>query len=86
MNKQEKYSFVGYWFMRYLSEYIPVIKNQSHNTLTSYRDYYMQYLPFVAKRTGKHADKLFDYGSHCREDQCFFESYRDRQGLYYSNP
>lgn len=58
MNKQEKYSFVGYWFMRYLSEYIPVIKNQSHNTLTSYRDYYMQYLPFVAKRTGKHADKL----------------------------
>ena len=44
--------------MRYLSEYIPVIKNQSHNTLTSYRDYYMQYLPFVAKRTGKHADKL----------------------------
>ena len=85
MNKQEKYSFVGYWFMRYLSEYIPVIKNQSHNTLTSYRDYYMQYLPFVAKRTGKHADKLL-ITDLTVEDQCFFESYRDRQGLYYSNP
>lgn len=44
--------------MKYLSEYILVIKNQSHNTLTSYRDYYKQYLPFIAKRTGKHADKL----------------------------
>ena len=44
--------------MRYLSEYIPVIRNQSHNTLTSYRDCYKQYLPFIAKRTGKHADKL----------------------------
>lgn len=58
MNKQEKYSFVSYWLMRYLSEYIPVIKNQSHNTLTSYRDCYKQYLPFIAKRIGKHADKL----------------------------
>ena len=44
--------------MRYLSEYISVIKNQSHNTLTSYRDCYKQYLSFIAKRTGKHADIL----------------------------
>lgn len=58
MNRQEKYSFVSYWLMRYLSEYIPVIKNQSHNTLTSYRDCYKQHLPFIAKRTSKHADKL----------------------------
>lgn len=58
MNRQEKNSFVSYWLMRYLSEYIPIIKNQSHNTLTSYRDCYKQYLPFIARRTGKHADEL----------------------------
>lgn len=59
MNKQEKYLFVSYWLMRYFSEYISAIKNQSHNTLASYRDCYKQYLPFIAKRTGKHVDELF---------------------------
>jgi site-specific recombinase XerD len=58
MNKLEKTSFVSYWLMRYLSEYMPTIKNLSHNTLSSYRDCYKQYLPFIAKKAGKHADKL----------------------------
>lgn len=58
MNKLEKTSFVSYWLMRYLSEYMPTIKNLSHNTLTSYRDCYKQYLPFIAKKAAKHADEL----------------------------
>lgn len=44
--------------MRYLSEYMPTIKNLSHNTLTSYCDCYKQYLPFIAKKASKHADEL----------------------------
>lgn len=44
--------------MRYLSEYMPTIKSMSHNTLASYRDCYKQYLPFMAKKAGKHADEL----------------------------
>jgi len=44
--------------MRYLSEYMPAIKNLSHNTLASYRDCYKQYLPFIAKKADKHADEL----------------------------
>lgn len=58
MNKLEKTLFVSYWLMRYLSEYMPTIKNLSHNTLISYRDCYKQYLPFIAKKAGKHADEL----------------------------
>ncbi len=48
--KQSYKELVGYWLRRYLTEYLPVVRNMSRNTIVSYRDALRQLLEYV---TGK---------------------------------
>ncbi|MDD3077408.1 MAG: integrase [Bacteroidia bacterium] len=49
MKKTDK-EWVGYWLKRYLQEYMPVIRNLSRNTITSYRDALHQLLVYIATK------------------------------------
>ena len=41
---------MGYWLRRYLTEYMPVVRNMSRNTIASYRDALRQLLEYVADK------------------------------------
>lgn len=45
--KQSDKELIGYWLRRYLAEYLPVVRNLSRNTITSYRDALRQLLEYV---------------------------------------
>lgn len=49
MKKTDK-EWVGYWLKRYLQVYMPVIRNLSRNTITSYRDALHQLLVYIATK------------------------------------
>lgn len=49
MKKTDK-EWVGYWLKRYFQEYMPVIRNLSRNTITSYRDALHQLLVYAATK------------------------------------
>lgn len=40
---------VGYWLRRFLTDYLPVIRNMSRNTVTSYRDSLRQLLEYLSQ-------------------------------------
>lgn len=48
--KQSYKELVGYWLRRYLTEYLPVVRNMSRNTIASYRDALRQLLEYVADK------------------------------------
>ena len=49
MKKTDK-EWVGYWLKRYLQEYMPITRNLSRNTITSYRDAFHQLLEYAATK------------------------------------
>lgn len=49
MKKTDK-EWMGYWLKRYLQEYMPVIRNLSRNTITSYRDALHQLLVYATTK------------------------------------
>jgi integrase/recombinase XerD len=49
--------WVGYWLKRYLQEYMPIIRNYSRNTITSYRDAIHQLMEYIILK-GKSLDTL----------------------------
>jgi len=49
MKKTDK-EWVGYWLKHYFQEYMPVIRNLSRNTITSYRDAFHQLLVYAATK------------------------------------
>ena len=55
--KQSDKELIGYWLRRYLTEYLPVVRNLSRNTITSYRDALRQLLEYVTEN-GLSPDKL----------------------------
>lgn len=48
--KQADKELVGYWLRRYLTEYLPVVRNMSRNTIASYRDALRQLLEYVVDK------------------------------------
>ena len=78
MKKTDK-EWVGYWLKRYLQEYMPVIRNLSRNTITSYRDALHQLLVYAATK-GYSIDSLrveeitdtlvCDFLSHLESAKC----------------
>lgn len=46
--KQSEKELIGYWLRRYLTEYLPVVRNMSRNTIVCYRDALRQLLEYVA--------------------------------------
>ena len=48
--KQSDRELMGYWLRRYLTEYLPVVRNRSRNTIASYRDALRQLLEYVADK------------------------------------
>lgn len=46
--RQSDKEHLGYWLRRYLSEYLPVVRNMSRNTISSYRDALCQLLDYAA--------------------------------------
>jgi len=48
--RQTYKELVGYWLRRYLTEYLPVVRNMSRNTIASYRDALRQLLEYVADK------------------------------------
>jgi site-specific recombinase XerD len=56
MKKIDK-DWVGYWLKRYLQEFLPITRNLSRNTITSYRDALHQLLTF-AETKGRSIDSL----------------------------
>lgn len=48
--KQSYKELAGYWIRRYLTEYLPVVRNMSRNTIASHRDALRQLLEYVADK------------------------------------
>ena len=48
--KQLDKELMGYWLRRYLTEYLPVVRNRSRNTIASYRDALRQLLEYIADK------------------------------------
>lgn len=48
--KQSDKELIGYWLRKYLTEYLPIVRNLSRNTIASYRDALRQLLEYVIDR------------------------------------
>lgn len=48
--KQSDKELIGYWLRKYLTEYLPILRTLSRNTIASYRDALRQLLEYVIDR------------------------------------
>lgn len=55
--KQTDKQLIGYWLRKYLTEYLPVVRNMSRNTIACYRDALRQLLEYVMDN-GRYPDML----------------------------